>query len=84
MARELLGQIVRSLDRILAMLDGGHASGEIDAEVLAEVTTVFSNQQVFTDSVRDFYAYLAAILSRYDLGGESTPSSKALARSISN
>jgi uncharacterized protein (TIGR02677 family) len=66
-ARELLGQIVQSLDRILAMLD----RHEIDAEVLAgEVTTVFGNQRLFTDSVRDFYAYLAGILSRYDLGGE--------------
>jgi len=35
-----------------------------------EVTTVFSNQRLFTDSVRDFYAYLAGILSRYDLAGE--------------
>jgi uncharacterized protein (TIGR02677 family) len=65
-ARELLGQIVQSLDRILALLD----RREIDAEALAgEVTTVFGNQRLFTDSVRDFYAYLAGILSRYDLGG---------------
>ena len=74
-ARELLGQIVQSLDRILAMLDGG----EIHAEALAgEVTTVFSNQRVFTDSVRDFYAYLAGILSRYDLGGEEYAQFKEL------
>src|SRR5450755_247215 len=45
--------------------------GEFDADVLAgEVTTVFGNQRVFTDSIRDFYACLAGILSRYDLGGE--------------
>jgi uncharacterized protein (TIGR02677 family) len=74
-ARELLGQIVQSLDRILAVLDGR----EIDAEALAgEVTTVFSNQRVFTDSVRDFYAYLAGILSRYDLGGEEYAQFKEL------
>jgi uncharacterized protein (TIGR02677 family) len=74
-ARELLGQIVQSLDRILAMLDGGTP----DAEALAgEVTTVFSNQRVFTDSVRDFYAYLAGILSRYDLGGEEYAQFKEL------
>src|ERR1700760_1286138 len=55
-ARELLGQIVQSLDRILALLDGGTGPGALDAEALAgEVTTVFSNQRVFTDSVRDFY-----------------------------
>lgn len=65
-ARELLGQIVQSLDRILDQLTGA----EIDAEALAgEVTTVFGNQRLFSDSVRDFYAYLAGILSRYDLGG---------------
>ena len=68
-ARELLGQIVQSLDRILAVLGSGPAG--LDAEALAgEVTTVFSNQRLFTDSVRDFYAYLAGILSRYDLAGE--------------
>jgi uncharacterized protein (TIGR02677 family) len=73
-ARELLGQIVQSLDRILTMLEG-----EADAEALAgEVTTVFSNQRVFTDSVRDFYAYLAGILSRYDLGGEEYAQFKEL------
>jgi uncharacterized protein (TIGR02677 family) len=79
-ARELLGQIVQSLDRILAMLDGGSTGPEaVDAEALAgEVTTVFSNQGVFTDSVRDFYAYLAGILSRYDLGGEEYAQFKEL------
>src|SRR5215472_15470407 len=67
-ARELLGQIVQSLDRILAMLD----HQVIDTDALAgEVTTIFSNQRLFTDSVRDFYAYLAGVLSRYDLGGEA-------------
>jgi uncharacterized protein (TIGR02677 family) len=71
-ARELLGQIVQSLDRILAMLGSVHVGGDtLAAEALAgEVTTVFSNQRLFTDSVRDFYAYLAGILSRYDLAGE--------------
>jgi uncharacterized protein (TIGR02677 family) len=71
-ARELLGQIVQSLDRILALLGSRHTGGDtLDAEALAgEVTTVFSNQRLFTDSVRDFYAYLAGILSRYDLAGE--------------
>jgi uncharacterized protein (TIGR02677 family) len=71
-ARELLGQIVQSLDRILDQLERGHGGSDpLDAEALAgEVTTVFSNQRLFTDSVRDFYAYLAGILSRYDLAGE--------------
>jgi uncharacterized protein (TIGR02677 family) len=74
-ARELLGQIVQSLDRIRAMLD----RNQIDADALAgEVTTVFGNQRVFTESVRDFYAYLAGILSRYDLGGEEYAQFKEL------
>ncbi|HZC51242.1 MAG TPA: TIGR02677 family protein [Mycobacterium sp.] len=74
-ARELLGQIVQSLDRILAHLH----RAEVDAEALAgEVTTVFSNQRLFSDSVRDFYAYLAGILSRYDLGGEEYAQFKEL------
>ena len=79
-ARELLGQIVQSLDRILALLDRGHADSDaLDAEALAgEVTTVFSNQRLFTDSVRDFYAYLAGILSRYDLAGEEYAQFKEL------
>jgi uncharacterized protein (TIGR02677 family) len=78
-ARELLGQIVQSLDRILTMLDSSTDPGALDAEALAgEVTTVFSNQRVFTDSVRDFYAYLAGILSRYDLGGEEYAQFKEL------
>ncbi len=74
-ARELLGQIVQSLDRILALL----ARADIDADALAgEVTTVFGNQRLFTDSVRDFYAYLAGILTRYDLGGEEYAQFKEL------
>jgi uncharacterized protein (TIGR02677 family) len=84
-ARELLGQIVQSLDRILAMLDRGEPNRdeqrhhEIDADALAgEVTTVFGNQRLFTDSIRDFYAYLAGILSRYDLGGEEYAQFKEL------
>jgi uncharacterized protein (TIGR02677 family) len=79
-ARELLGQIVQSLDRILAMLGRGPAGFDaLDAEALAgEVTTVFSNQRLFTDSVRDFYAYLAGILSRYDLAGEEYAQFKEL------
>jgi uncharacterized protein (TIGR02677 family) len=84
-ARELLGQIVQSLDRILAMLDPAGMERrepehyEIDADALAgEVTTVFGNQRLFTDSIRDFYAYLAGILSRYDLGGEEYAQFKEL------
>lgn len=65
-ARELLGQIVDALDRVLAAL-----SADADPEAVAgEVTAIFTSQRVFSESVRDFYAYLAGVLSRYDLGGE--------------
>jgi len=78
-ARELLGQIVQSLDRIRAMLD----RNQIDADALAgEVTTVFGNQRVFTESVRDFYAYLAGILSRYDLGGRGVRAIQGIAAGL--
>ncbi|HEU5268052.1 MAG TPA: DUF2397 domain-containing protein, partial [Jatrophihabitans sp.] len=76
-ARELLGQIVDSLDRILfAIADPRRPP---DAEALAgEVTSVFNNQRLFAESVRDFYAYLAGVLSRYDLGGEEYSQFKGL------
>jgi hypothetical protein len=66
-ARELHGAMVGLLDRILTQL----LEPEADAEALAaDVTTVFNNQQLFNESVRNFYAYLNAVLSRYDLAGE--------------
>jgi uncharacterized protein (TIGR02677 family) len=76
-ARELLGRIVESLDRILPMIADTHRPP--DPEVLAgEVTSIFNNQRLFTESVRDFYAYLAGVLSRYDLGGEEYAQFKRL------
>ena len=75
-ARELLGQIVDSLDRIVDALT---RTGEANPDALAgEVTTVFNNQRLFTESVRDFYAYLAGVLSRYDLGGDEYAQFKSL------
>lgn len=66
-ARELLGGMVGTLDHILSML----TANPLEVEALAaEVTTVFANQRLFTESVRDFYAYLHQVLSRYDLVGE--------------
>ena len=73
-ARELLGQIVDSLDRVLVELSEG---GEADA-VAGEVTAIFNNQRLFNDSARDFYAYLSGVLSRYDLGGDEYAQFKAL------
>ncbi|WP_424185842.1 TIGR02677 family protein [Actinokineospora sp. G85] len=66
-ARELLGATVEVLDRILTRLGDAHP----DVEALAgDVTTVFNNQRLFNESVRDFYAYLNAVLARYDLVGD--------------
>lgn len=66
-ARELLGSTVDMLDRILARVRAG---ADVDVDALAgDVTTVFNNQRLFTDSARDFYAYLHQVLSRYDLAG---------------
>lgn len=68
-ARELLGGMVETLDRILNRLNGPAEAVDADA-LAADVTTVFSSQQLFSDSVRDFYAYLHQVLSRYDLIGD--------------
>ncbi|GLX97655.1 DUF2397 domain-containing protein [Herbidospora sp. NBRC 101105] len=75
-ARELLGGTVDLLDRILSRLSAGRES---DAEALAaDVTTVFNNQRLFTDSVRDFYAYLHQVLVRYDLAGSEYAQFKSM------
>jgi len=74
-ARELLGGMVDTLERILARV----GSAPIDADaVAADVTTVFASQRLFTESVRDFYAYLHQVLSRYDLVGEEYAGFKTL------
>ncbi|WP_158634216.1 TIGR02677 family protein [Amycolatopsis sp. WAC 04197] len=66
-ARELLGATARVLSRIIERL----REPDPDPEALAgDVTTVFNNQRLFNESVRDFYAYLNAVLSRYDLAGD--------------
>ncbi|GAB2952800.1 TIGR02677 family protein [Nonomuraea fastidiosa] len=75
-ARELLGGTVEVLDRILRRLSRDH---DIDAEALAaDVTTIFNNQRLFMESVRDFYAYLHQVLSRYDLSGGEYSAFKSL------
>ncbi|GAA2285102.1 hypothetical protein GCM10010149_33550 [Nonomuraea roseoviolacea subsp. roseoviolacea] len=75
-ARELLGGTVEILDRILVRLSQGR---HMDTEALAaDVTIVFTNQRLFTESVRDFYAYLHQVLSRYDLAGSEYATFKTL------
>jgi len=78
-ARELLGAIVDVLDRIVGRLARAQAGTELDVDALAaDVTTVFNNQQLFNESVRDFYAYLNAVLTRYDLAGAEYQSFKSM------
>jgi len=74
-ARELLGGTVAALDRLLAGVTGPHPDAE---DLAADVTTVFANQSLFTDSVKDFYAFLATRLLRYDLAGEEYDAFKGL------
>ncbi|WP_330237491.1 TIGR02677 family protein [Streptomyces sp. NBC_00525] len=75
-ARELLGSMVTLLDRILRQARTPHTA---DAEALAaDVTTLFNNQKIFVESVRDFYTYLSSVLSRYDLVDDEYASFKGL------
>lgn len=68
-ARELLARIVESLGQILQLV--AHRHRPVDSEALAgAVTGVFTDHRVFTESVTDFYAYLAGVLTRYDLASE--------------
>src|SRR4051794_31730013 len=66
-ARELLAG---TADRLAVIRDLAVADPAGPERLAAEVTTLFGNQRVFLDSLADFYAYLATVLSRYDLAGE--------------
>jgi uncharacterized protein (TIGR02677 family) len=67
-ALEVLGTIREQLDRILTAVTGTTPAALGD--IAAAVTTVFTTQTAFTDSLRDFYAYLNPVISRYDLVGD--------------
>ncbi len=76
-ARELLARIVESLSQI--RLQVGNVNRPVDAEALAgAVTGVFNDHHMFTESVTDFYAYLAGVLTRYDLVSEEYAQFKGL------
>ncbi|KAE8762244.1 TIGR02677 family protein [Georgenia thermotolerans] len=78
-ARELLGATAETLDRIVARMAAATDARPVDAEALSgDVTTVFNNQRLFSDSVRDFYAYVNTVLTRYDLAGEEYQQFKRL------
>jgi uncharacterized protein (TIGR02677 family) len=69
-AREMLGRISDSLDRILVVAGSlGRLSNDPD-DLAGHVTGVFTDQRLFTESVTDFYAYLSGVLTRYDLAGD--------------
>ncbi|PFG37930.1 uncharacterized protein (TIGR02677 family) [Georgenia soli] len=78
-ARELLGATAETLDRIVARMTAASDGRPVSAEALSgDVTTVFNNQRLFSDSVRDFYAYVNTVLTRYDLAGEEYQQFKRL------
>ncbi|MFC7533855.1 TIGR02677 family protein [Actinoplanes sp. GCM10030250] len=64
-SRELLGLISADLGRLVERLEepGGIGAGG----ARETIATVFAQFWQFRDSVRDFYAYLGQVLSRYDL-----------------
>ncbi|NDI47227.1 DUF2397 domain-containing protein [Goekera deserti] len=66
-ARELLAG---TADRLVLIRRLATAEPADPEKLAAEVTTLFGNQRTFLDSLADFYAYLATVLSRYDLAGE--------------
>ena len=65
-ARELMGVIAEQLTRLLEESAGGNNPDLI----AAAVTTTFNSHREFRDSLRDFTAYLAGILSRDDIVGD--------------
>lgn len=65
-SRELLAVLGRDLDGLASRVaDGGLSAGEAQETV----TTLFLQFEDFANSIRDFYAYVGQVLSRYDLNG---------------
>ena len=73
---EMLGGILGGLRR-LALYDDERLAGADPDEVAREVATVFAQFERLVTSTRDFYASLAAVLNRYDLGREDFQAFKA-------
>ncbi|MFI5530978.1 TIGR02677 family protein [Kitasatospora sp. NPDC051853] len=70
-AREVSSELLALVDRGLrevveAVVRPGGADPQ---EALEKISTLFVQFAEFADSVRDFYAYLGQVLSRYDLDG---------------
>jgi uncharacterized protein (TIGR02677 family) len=73
---EMLGGILGGLRRLVQYDDERLAGADPD-EVAREVATVFAQFERLVTSTRDFYASLAAVLNRYDLGREDFQAFKA-------
>ncbi len=73
---EMLGGILGGLRR-LVQYDDERLAGAHPDEVAREVATVFAQFERLVTSTRDFYASLAAVLNRYDLGREDFQAFKA-------
>ena len=73
---EMLGGILAGLRRLSAY-DEARLSQTDPDEVAREIATVFAQFERLVTSTRDFYASLAAVLNRYDLGREDFQAFKA-------
>ncbi len=73
---EMLGAILAGLRRLAAYDVERLAAIEPD-EIAREVATVFAQFERLVTSTRDFYASLAQVLTRYDLGREDFQAFKA-------
>jgi uncharacterized protein (TIGR02677 family) len=66
-SREVLGRIAEGVGALPTLLD----TPAPDADRIAGIVTgVFNDHRLFTESVAEFYAYLADVLGRFDLGGD--------------
>lgn len=64
-SRQMLALVARGLRELADRLE---RPGDLDVTEAAErIGTIFVQFSEFADSVRDFYAYLGSVLSRYDL-----------------
>jgi uncharacterized protein (TIGR02677 family) len=66
-SRELLGLVARGLAELAGLTAGPGGAEPRDA--LERISTLFAQFAEFAESIRDFYAYLGQVLSRYDLDG---------------
>ncbi|MDI2125099.1 TIGR02677 family protein [Yinghuangia seranimata] len=69
-AAEMLGMVDRGLAELADAVELPGGVGAMDPEHARDtIATVFVQFGEFAESVRDFYAYLGDVLSRYDLDG---------------